>query len=286
MIFLILSIISSSLIYISFKLIDKVQIKIFPVIIVNYITASITGYAFKENGFVVQEIFAADWIYTSIVIGVLFVATFYLIGLSTQKVGIAITSISSKMSVVFPMLFSIFYYGESIYFLKIGGIFLAIISIILSSLKGKSGTFDIKNYNFPAALFFGMGLVDSLVKFNQEEFLQNTGVIESTTITFAVSAITGLSIQLFLNLKNNNEFKISTLLLGIMLGLANFGSLYFLILALNSKFLDSSIIFAVNNTAIILIAALIGRFFFKEKLILLNWIGVIVSMITILILSI
>ena len=84
MIFLIISIISSSLIYITFKLLDKVRIKIFPVIIVNYITASLTGYIFKEKDFSVQEILAADWISISIIIGILFIAMFYTIGISTQ----------------------------------------------------------------------------------------------------------------------------------------------------------------------------------------------------------
>ena len=285
MIFLIISIISSSFIYIIFKLLDKVHIKIFPVIIVNYITASLTGYLFKEKDFSVQEILTADWISISIIIGILFIAMFYTIGISTQKAGITITSISTKMSVVFPMLFSILYYGENIYLLKIGGMLLALLSIILSSLKGNNRTSGAKNFIFPAALFFGMGLVDTLVKFNQEEFLQNTGAIESTTVTFAVSAIIGLGLQFIFNLKNNKEIKLSTLLFGIILGLSNFGSLYFLILALNSKFLDSSVIFAINNTAIIIIAALVGRFFFKEKLILLNWVGVFISMIAIIALS-
>ncbi|MEN8119300.1 MAG: EamA/RhaT family transporter [Bacteroidota bacterium] len=286
MIFLILSIISSSLIYVIFKLLDKISIKIFPVIIINYLTAALTGYLFREKDFSVQEIFTADWIYISIIIGILFIAMFYLIGISTQKAGITVTSISTKMSVVFPMLFSILYYGESLYLLKIGGIFLALLSIILSTIKDKNGVRGIKNIIFPAVLFLGMGLVDSLVKFNQEEFLQNTGVIESTTVIFAVSAIIGISIQFIFNFKANKVLKVSTLLFGILLGLSNFGSLYFLILALNAKFLDSSVVFAINNTAIILIAALVGRFFFKEKLILLNWIGVIVSMIAILALSI
>lgn len=285
MIFLIISIISSSLIYITFKLLNKFRIKIFPVIIVNYITASLTGYIFKEKDFSVQEILAADWISISIIIGILFIAMFYTIGVSTQKAGITITSISTKMSVVFPMLFSILHYGENIYLLKIGGMLLALLSIILSSIKGNNRTSGAKSFIFPAALFFGMGLVDTLVKFNQEEFLQNTGAIESTTVTFAVSAIIGLGIQFIFNLKNNKEIKLSTLLFGIILGLSNFGSLYFLILALNSKFLDSSVIFAINNTAIIIIAALVGRFFFKEKLILLNWVGVFISMIAIIALS-
>ncbi len=285
MIFLVLSIISSSFIYIIFKLLDAFRIKIFPVIVINYITASIIGYLFREKDFSLQEVLVADWIYISIIIGILFIFTFYLIGISTKKAGITITSISTKMSVIFPIIFSIFYYSEPIYLFKIVGVLLALLSIILSSVKGKAEKGVIKNLIFPAALFLGMGLVDSLVKFNQEEFLKDTGVIESTTVVFVVSAMVSLGIQLVLSFKNQKKMKLNSLLFGIMLGLVNFGSLYFLILALNAKFLDSSVIFAINNSTIILVSVLVGHFFFKEKLILFNWIGVIVSFFAILALS-
>jgi len=285
MLFLILSIISSSFIFVTFKLLKRFEIRIFPVIIINYLTASLTGYLFREKDFTIAEIAAADWFYTSIVIGIMFISMFYLIGLSTQKAGLTITSISTKMSVVFPMLFSMIYYGENIYAIKIAGMVLALVSILLSTIKGKADGSATKNLVFPLVLFFGMGIVDSAVKFNQEEYLLNTGAIESTTFIFAVSALIGLSLQLSFNLKKVKEIKFETLIFGVILGLSNFGSLYFLILALNTKFLDSSIIFAVNNTAIIIISVLIGRFFFEEKLTRLNWLGVSVSIIAILSLS-
>ncbi len=285
MIYLILSIISSSLIYIIFKLLDIYHIKIFPVIVLNYITAAFTGYLFREKDFSLQEILSADWIYISAFIGILFIATFYLIGISTQKAGITLTGISTKMSVVFPILFSVFYYNEPVYLLKITGMVLALFSIILSSIKDKKEQNNNTKYIFPAVLFLAMGLVDSLVKYNQEEFLKNTGIIESTTIVFAVAAIVSFFVFVLFNIKNLFEIKKQSLAFGILLGIANFGSLYFLILALNADFLDSSIIFAVNNSSIILISVLAGYFFFKERLQWINWLGVVISIFAILALS-
>ena len=121
-----------------------------------------------------------------------------------------------------------------------------LLSIFLASLNEKEHNKEIRNYIFPLLLFFGMGIVDSTVKFNQEEYLQNTGVLESTTIVFNVSAIIGIIVLLFFKLKKV-KINARTLMFGIMLGLANFGSLYFLIMSLNAKFLDSSVIFAINN---------------------------------------
>jgi len=286
MIFLILSVISSSLIYITFKLLNKFNIKIFPVIIINYIVASVTGYLLSDKTISLKETIEADWIYISIIIGISFIVMFYLIGVSTKKTGITVTSISTKMSVVFPMLFSIIYYNEDVYFLKIAGMLLALSAIIFASLKTKNKQPDIGNLIFPIILFVGMGTVDTLVKYNQAEYLQNTGAIESTTVVFAVSAIIGLLIQLPLSIRKYKVLKFNALLFGIILGLSNFGSLFFLILALNSDFTDSSIIFAINNTAIILITTLAGRFFFTEKLSFLNWTGVFFSIVAILALAV
>lgn len=285
MVFLFLSIISSSFIYITFKLLNKYKIKIFPVIITNYLIASFTGYLVSNNTISIKGIIEADWIYISILIGISFISMFYLIGISTKKTGITVTSISTKMSVVFPMLFSIIYYHESVYLLKIVGILLALSAIIFASLKTKNKQPDIQNMIFPIALFIGMGIVDTLVKYNQQEYLRNTGAIESTTVIFMVSATIGLLIQLPKSIKNRKILKFNALLFGIILGLSNFGSLFFLIQALNSNFTDSSIIFAINNTAIILITTLTGRFFFSEKLSYLNWLGVLFSIIAILALA-
>lgn len=190
------------------------------------------------------------------------------------------------MSVVFPMLFSIIYYSEAIYEIKVLGMILALLAILLSTIKNKKDkNTGYRNLFFPLILFIGMGLVDSIVKYNQEEYLQNTGAIASTTVIFAVSAIIGLFIQLAFNLRKLREIKTNTLFFGMVLGLSNFGSLYFLILALNANFLDSSVIFAINNTAIILLSVLIGRYLFNEQLSRLNWLGVAVSVIAIISLS-
>ena len=166
MIYLILSIVSSSLIYIIFKLLNTYKLKIFPVIVLNYLTAAATGFLLKKQTFTFGEIFNAEWFYISALIGILFIVTFYLIGLSSKKAGISITSISTKMSVVFPILFSIFYYGEQVFALKITGIVLAFLSVFLILPKNNSVS-QKQNFIFPSILFLSMGLVDTLVKFNQ-----------------------------------------------------------------------------------------------------------------------
>ena len=108
---LILSILSSTFIAVIFKITNRFNIQLLPIIIINYLTATLLGYILIDTEFSINTIYQSDWFYSGLIIGVFLIAGFYLIGYSTQKVGIAITTISNKMSVVIPILFSMFYYN-------------------------------------------------------------------------------------------------------------------------------------------------------------------------------
>ncbi|MCD4709565.1 MAG: hypothetical protein K8R52_01860, partial [Bacteroidales bacterium] len=69
---------------------------------------------------------------------------------------------------------------------------------------------------------------------------------------------------------------------GLLLGAVNFGSIFFLVRALNynpaaGKSMDSSMIFGANNISIMALSVLVGLLVFKEKLIFVNWIGIVLS---------
>jgi EamA domain-containing membrane protein RarD len=83
---------------------------------------------------------------------------------------------------------------------------------------------------------------------------------------------------------SSKTITLAELIGGTILGIANFGSLYFFILTLNNSKLDSSIVFGLNNMCIVLFSILIGWTLFKEKFSNTNFAGVIMAFIAILIL--
>ncbi len=117
MIFLAFSIFSSSLIAIIFKLLEKYDIKLFPVIILNYFFAVIWGLLLNKST-ISAATFESNWIPAAVIIGFALLVMFYVLGYSTQKIGIAVTTISKEMSVILPISFSIFFYSEELQFLK------------------------------------------------------------------------------------------------------------------------------------------------------------------------
>ena len=150
--------------------------------------------------------------------------------------------------------------------------------------------FHPRDIYLPIILFFGMGLVDSLVKFAQQYYVDDSNLAIFTVVLFVMAAITGLITKIFRRSSFGDLIRPKTVLWGMALGICNYGSLYFLIRALNHKTnalntFDGSIVFGVNNLGVIALSVLFGLIVFKEKLLKINWIGIIISFIAIYILS-
>jgi len=208
---------------------------------------------------------------------------FYLIGVSSQKAGITITTLANKLSLVFPVLFSMIWFNEETTTLKYIGFFTALIAMFLTIYKKDLNRTKLFWFFLPIIIFVGSGITDSVVKYAQALKIRPD---ESGTFSAFVFFIAfAISIAIIL-LKKNYRLVIHrpTLFLGILLGLVNFGSLYFMINALNHSELKSSVVFVVINTSIVVLSTIIGKAIFKEKLSLINGSGIILAILSLLLL--
>lgn len=285
MIYLILSIISSTSLFVIFKFSDKYKLDNFNIIIINYIIAAAMGFALSDAVLPPKEIIRESWMPLAVIIGIIFIINFHIIALSSQQAGISVTSVASKMSVVIPILFSILYYTESVSTLKITGISIAIISVVCAIYKKPKSGAAKRAFLLPLILFFAMGLVESLVKYAQADYVKDQETPMFTAILFSIAGISGLLFSFFRIKKFIKILNIKTLIWGILLGIGNFGSIYFFIMALNHAGLDSSIVFGINNIGIVSLSVLTGLIIFREKLTTLNWIGILLSVISIFLLT-
>lgn len=292
MIFLLFSILSSAAIYVIFKFLDRFKIKTFNIIIINYITATILGILLTKSSVDIFPIYQKAWLPYSVIIGVMFIIMFVVIAKSSQVVGIAITTISNKMSVIIPIIVSILIDPLDVLTnLKAIGIILAILAVFLSVYRKRKVEFDPRNIYLPIILFLGMGLVDSFVKYAQQYHVADDVLPVFTVILFAMAAVAGLVTKALRRTSFKELVDKKNLMWGIALGISNYGSLYFLIKALNYKSqlgdsIDGSIVFGINNLGIIVLSVIIGMTVFKEKFLKINWVGIVLSLIAIYILSI
>ena len=287
MIYLLVCVISSSLIMVIFKIAGRLKLDNFNLILINYITAA--GLGFLIGGLPEKDLLSASWFPMAVIIGILFFSLFFVVAASTQKAGIAVTSVASKMSVIIPIIFSVIYFKEEVTSLKIAGFILALASVFLTIYQRKrtghknAGVLIIV---IPAVLFIGAGIIDSLIKFTQGIIIYKQNPIVFSSVLFSISAICGI---LFALIRGNQWVHLRNrklLIFGIFLGIVNFGSLFGIIKALDSELFDSSVVFGINNVGIVLLSVLIATIFYKEKLNVTKKIGIALSIIAIIVLSV
>jgi len=281
MIWLILSILSATGIYVTFKFVDKTKTPLLNPIVINYLIAAIAGF-WLYGSFPIKLIIESDWIYIGLIQGVLLIVLFFIVGKSSRTAGISITTVSAKMAVVIPMVFAILAFNENAGVLKIVCIILALTSVVLSvykkqTAKAKGGFWTVF---LPIILFFGMGIENSILIYAKEKFIDDSISALFSASLFAVALISGLIISVIQPKVFKDFLNLKTWLLGTILGLFNFGSIYFMLRTLNSGLFANSVTYGVVNVGIVSITVLIGTFFFKEKLTKLNIAGVVLSVVT------
>jgi drug/metabolite transporter (DMT)-like permease len=291
MLFLLLSILSSTGIFLIFRLIEKRGINNFPVIVVNYFTAAILGFALNSRMPADPEPFPAGFYALAILIGILFIIMFFVVAWSSQKSGMAVTTIAGKMSVVIPIVFSILYDPQdTLSQLKALGVLIALLGVLLTIYKKKTQLPGPSFIYLPVILFFGMGFVDSLVKLAQYEYISDTNLSLFTAILFSISAMSGAIASFFRRGWFNSLFAIRALLWGALLGGVNFGSIYFLVKTLNyihpeHGTIDSSVVFGINNIGIVAFSVILGMLIFREKLSMINKAGIMICIIATILLA-
>ena len=286
MIYLFLSILLSTFLGVIFVYFNKHKIDIFQAIVFNYWICVITGSLVLGNFPIHTNSIQTDWFKMSIIMGVLFISVFNLIGISSVLVGATITQTANKLSLTIPVVVSYFLYHENISLLKMIGILLALIAVILTMSKKSSGEkkkIPLWEFSLPIVLFVSSGVVDSITKYVQNKYLISEAISKSYIIAgFMVAAIIGSVILLFLYITGRKKFEFKNVLAGIVLGVPNYFSIYYLIKALQNKSMNSSATIPINNIGVLFLVSIFGIFIFKEKLTRLNYIGLGLTLLAIL----
>ncbi|MFH6604213.1 EamA family transporter [Maribacter algicola] len=280
-----LSILCSSLIFVIFKLFSVYKIETLYAIITNYIVASCCGFLFYHGNIPVIEIPEKNWFWGTFALGILFITIFNIMAATSQKLGVSVASVATKMSLVIPVVFGVIMYSEQLGALKILGIVLALVAVYFASHKGKSVTIQKSSLLLPLLVFLGSGIIDTAIKYMQEIHIKEAEFPLFSATVFGAAAITGLLFILIKSIKNPLRPNLKNILGGIILGVPNYFSVFFLMRALQNGTLNSASIFTVNNVAIVMFSTLLGVMLFKEKVSLKNWAGIALAVTSILLVA-
>jgi len=280
MIYLLSALIFSLSIVITFKLIPRYGISVTQAITVNYLVATILGIVSLKQSPDVKFFLYNSWNYVAVFSGIFLILVFNIFALSTEKAGVAITAVSSKMSVIIPVILGALLFNEKLQILKIVGVILVMFSFYLVFKKKEGYKIKMGAFILPFLLFLGNGTNDSILKYAQYNHINtNEGYVKYLTISFSVSFVLGLFVLLIKMLIKYNPIKLKNIFVGIWLGTINWFSTLFFLKGLGS--MDVSVFVPIFNAGLVSSAALVGIFIFKEKMNRLNILGIILSIIAI-----
>lgn len=242
-------------------------------IIVNYLIAFCTGLVLYGAFPSVSVVYETSWFWGTVALGVFFILIFNLMAKTSQVAGVSVASVATKMSLAIPVLIGVIWYKESLSGLQVLGILLALLSVYLASVKDDMTQGIGKSLLLPAMVFLGSGIIDSSMKYFEEFHLTSNEVPLFSALIFGFAALTGLLFIGF-TFSKRPKFQIKDLVGGIVLGIPNYFSIYFLIRALENKAFGSASIFTMNNVGIVVCSTLLGILFFKERLSQKNWLGI------------
>ncbi|RXK62083.1 hypothetical protein ESA94_03465 [Lacibacter luteus] len=285
MLYLIGSIILTSWLTLSFKVVERLGVNTFQSIVFNYISCVITG-SFVNGAFPINTATAQEpWFGWAFLMGFIFVSLFNVIAFTTQKLGVAIASVANKLSLVIPFVFSIYLYSETVTILKVLGIFIALLAVMFtcwpSASNKKEKTINPTWYFLPVIIFIASGLLDTMIKYVEISFIDQQNHNAYLITAFASAAFFGVLGMLFLLFTNRMRFDAKAILTGLMIGVPNYFSIWCLMHVLKANAGNSSAIIPINNTGIVLFSTVAALILFNEKLAKINWLGIALSVLAI-----
>ena len=136
-------------------------------------------------------------------------------------------------------------------------------------------------YLLQVILFIGSGLLDTMIKYVEDSFLDGNNNNDYLTTAFFSAAVIGLVCLIMQWIFHKKPVSSKAVLAGILIGIPNYFSIWCLVQVLKQYQGNSSAILPINNMGIVVFSTLVAWLLFKERLSVLNWCGVMLAVIAI-----
>ena len=304
MVFLILTILVSSLVPTILKYANQKGLNVDNVMLVNYGIAAAfsSALAFRSDllpsfGFLgncrlsclFSEPTLANTCATVLIFGILsgflYIACLYLSRYSVVENGMGISSMSNRLSFIVPLAFSVIVWKEKLSPSSTAGVIMAVASVSVIVLE------SLGNRRVPRPmLLVGLLVFNGLVEINNKIVIRYSIRPEYKDlfifVIFTVAFTVCLVCTIFNNRRTNEKFRITPLEIefGIGLGLPNMTNSYFLLKALEA--LPTAAVYASIASGGVMMSSLIGRFLFQEKLTPYQKLAIVLTIISVLLANI
>ena len=265
---LVLSIILTSCLFVVFNYFKVLKVSLIQAISINYIVCLCVGLTFTYLTAPLGNIAPSFW--AGFGAGLLFLPIFWVMGYTTQQMGLTVAAIANKTSMVIPA--SVILLIDPVLMnqftaWKFAAILLSLVAIILSNLNPSKGnpSFDRRLLIFPFLVFIGGAMVDLAI--NLAAYYTDASYSAWIPVgAFTAAALSGITVLLYNGLKYRKKISMRSILGGIALGIPNFFSLYFVVKTLDQYHNDGATVYPLINTGTILLNTILSIVVFKEHL--------------------
>lgn len=278
MLYLLSAAFCSILIVVIFKLFDRYSINHYQAIVFNYLVCVLTGCLTLGDVPFEASMLTAPWLPIMICLGVLFIGGFNIVGRTVQHFGMAIASVAQRMSLGLSVTFAIWYYHEPYTSYKIIGILIALSAVVFINIPPKEAEENTEKERanskwlviYPVSIFFISAVIEILLQYLHAVHEMKPAI--ESIVLFASAGIVGAVGLLFFR----ERIQLKNIFGGLVLGIPNYFSIYFMLKALDV--MDGSTVYSLCNISIVAGSALVGFLAFKERLSVLNVLGVGLAM--------
>jgi drug/metabolite transporter (DMT)-like permease len=281
MFYIFLSICFSVSVSVLLKLAKRYQIDVYQAITWNYSAAiMLTWVFFRPHLNNLQD----APVFTYLSLGILFPLLFIIIATSIKLTGIVRTDVAQRLSLFIPVLAAFLLFGERLNAVKVVSLcigFAALICLIPWKQKRAVRRRSTFSWIYLVVIFVGMGVIDVLLK----QVAKTTSIPPTTSlfIVLILAFIVSILGLIYLIVNKKTRFSWPHILIGWILGTANFGNILFFIKAHQALASRPASVFSTMDIGVIILGSLIGLVIFREKLSRLNLAGIVLGLVAIII---
>lgn len=262
------------------KLTEVKELRTLNTLTVNYFVAGVfaTGWGGLQSSMEMTIEFIL--IGFCFIVGIFFITNFIVYSKSVHTNGVGVTITAMRLSLLVPILVSVYIYSEYLTLIETGGVILVFIALLLLVPKKNKRRFGKLNAGWLLVMIFVLtGFADASLKIYEEEFSMHLNELLFMGLIFSGAFIIGLAGCILRKgpIVTREEIK-----LGSMIGIPNLYSSIFLIFALSD--VSGSIAYPLVNMLNVAGGTALGMIRWGDKVSKTQWMGLLLALTAIMIL--
>lgn len=237
-------------------------------IVTNYIVCFVISTLITKGQTLQLGQIPDDWWPWLLLMGLLFIFTFNMVALTVQILSVTVATLMQRISLVLVVLYAIMVHAESYGLIKILGLALGILSVVL--ITGLPDCNKKKDDNvwyialLPALVCLFSGWIDiNFFEISIRKLTDGREMLFGGWL-FGAAAVLGILFILLFKKGEVKNLRQKDILAGIILGVPNFFSVFYIQKMLSSG-MEGSFIYPIHNIGILFLAATLSFVLFKEK---------------------